>query len=447
MEKTFRYIVFLILCFPILSFSQTFNLKEGKKYQKLNFQLVNNLIIIPVEVNGSMLSFILDSGVSTPILFNISDQDSIQINNVHEVTIRGLGEGDSMKALSSRGNFFKIENIESLNQDLYVVMDKSLNFSPSLGVPIHGIIGYDLFRDFIIDVNYSKRVMKLYRPKTYVHKKSKRYRAVPLTILKKKAYVKGTVSMSKVENIQVNLLVDTGSSDALWLFENEEKGIAIPDKNYEDFLGKGLSGNIYGKRTKVNNLSLGGFFLKDAKAAFPDKESYANLKSLINRNGSIGGEVLKRFNIVFDYAHNKITLKRNKNFNTPFRYNMSGIDLQHSGVRYMAEQITEANRVVSVGNREENHFGNVQILFENTTRLSLVPEIIVSGIRAGSPSDLAGLREGDLILAVNGKRVYKYKLQEILTLLNEKEGKKIRVLIERSESDLLFSYVLKKVFK
>ena len=38
--------------------------------------------------------------------------------------------------------------------------------------------------------------------------------------------------------------------------------------------------------------------LKDAKAAFPDMASFQALTDLAGRNGSLGGEVLKRFNMV-----------------------------------------------------------------------------------------------------------------------------------------------------
>ena len=89
----------------------------------------------------------------------------------------------------------------------------------------------------------------------------------------------------------------------------------------------------------------------------------------------------------------------------------------------------------------------MQILFQDRTRLSLVPEIIVSGIRAGSPAETAGLKEGDVILAVNGKSVHKYKIQEIIQMLDEKKGKRIKVLIERYNRDLLFSFVLEDLFK
>lgn len=443
MKKVCLILTTVLLCFPVFGTAQGFDLPQGQKFQKVKFQLINNLIIIPMEINGSELSFILDSGVGRPILFNISDQDSIQINNVSEITIRGLGQGEPIQALRSRNNFFKMGKVENRNQQLYVVMDKDLNFSPSLGIPVHGIIGYDLFCDFVVEINYGSNIIKFYDPEFYQYKNSKRDETLPLHIIKKKAYIDGTVYLSTRGEVPVKMLLDTGSSDSIWLFEDEN--IEIPDKSYDDFLGRGLSGNIFGKRTMVNSIKIGRFTLKNAKAAFPDMESFGDIVSLGNRNGSVGGEVLKRFNIVFDYPGNKITFRKNRNFKLPFQYNMSGIQLQHNGLRYVSESISNARGIVE--NDKKGSFGNVQILFEAQTRLSLVPEIVVSGIRAGSPAETAGLQEGDVILAVNGKNVHRYKLQEITQMLNEKEGKKIRVLIERFSSDLLFSFVLENMFK
>nr|WP_299388455.1 aspartyl protease family protein [Allomuricauda sp.] len=429
---------------PCLVSAQGFKLPNDQKYQKVGFEMINNLIIIPIEVNGAKLKFVLDSGVSKPILFNLSDQDSLQINNVSEVTIKGLGGGEPMKALSSIGNTFKLGKAKNYNQDLYVVLDKGINFSTSLGVPVHGILGYDLFRDFVVEINYGGGNIKLHNPKHFKHNKSRKSQTLPISIERKKAYVQGTVLLKDEENVPVKLLVDTGSSDALWLFHQPEKGLEIPEKNYEDYLGRGLSGDIFGKRTKVSGIKIGDFELKDAKAAFPYKESISLIKNFGDRNGSVGGEILKRFNMIFDYQRGLVTLKKNANFRDPFQYNLAGIALQHNGLRYIAESIADFNGVVR---SDDSSFGNVQILLENKTRLSLVPEIIVSGIRAGSPAAEAGLQEGDVILAVNGKRIHRYKLQEVLKMLNEKEGKRVRVLIERYNRDLLFSFVLKNVFE
>jgi hypothetical protein len=424
--------------------AQKFQLPEGVKSQKVSFQLINNLIVIPLEINDAKLNFILDTGVSKPILFNLSDQDSIELKNVSEITINGLGAGEPIKALNSIGNSFKLKKIRNNDQQLFVVLDKDINFSPTLGIPVHGIIGFDLFRDFVVDVNYSNKSIKFIDPKYYKPKSSGNIETLPLSIIDRKAYLDGEVSFDDQENVPVKLLVDTGSSDAVWLFQDLDKGINVPPKHYIDFLGKGLNGNIFGKRTKVRSVKLGKFLLKNAKAAFPDMFSFSSIKDHGDRNGTLGGEILRRFNIVFNYPDNKIHLRKNSNFGEPFRFNMSGVELQHNGVRYIAERITDSRGVVK---NDERSFGDVQILMENRTRLSLVPEIIVSGIRAGSPADEAGLKEGDIILAINGKRIHKYKLQEVLNMINEKEGKKVRVLIERYNKDLTFSFTLKDVFK
>ncbi len=435
-------IVFFLLVLPLFGLGQTFGLPHGQKHEKVKFQLINNLVIVPIEVNGTPLSFVLDTGVSTPILFNLSDKDSIQINEVSEITIQGLGEGEPIQALRSRNNSFKLGSIQNKSQRLYVVLDKSLNFSPSLGIPIHGIIGYDVFRDFVVEMNYSSRNIKFHDPEFYRYKKNNKNQELPLTLIRKKAYVDGEVFLKDDESVSVRMLLDTGSSDAIWLLENED--IQIPENFYVDFLGRGLGGDVYGKRTRVKSMKLGDFALKNAKAAFPDKVSFNAIKNLGNRNGSLGGEVLKRFNIIFDYRNQIITLRKNGNFKAPFQYNFSGIDLQHDGVRYVAERLANPSGLVT---EKEDTFGNVQILMENTTRLSLVPEIIVSGIRAGSPAEEAGLKEGDVILAVNGKSIHSYKLQEVFQMLNEKKGKRIRVVIERFDSDLAFTFVLKDMFE
>tara|TARA_R110001632_G_scaffold72519_1_gene167591 strand:- start:8859 stop:10193 length:1335 start_codon:yes stop_codon:yes gene_type:complete len=440
-----RHMVFLIWCCPVLLLSQNFKLPSGEKFQKVKFELVNNLIIIPIEVNGAQLSFILDSGVNKPILFNLSDKDSIQINNVSEIVIKGLGEGEPINALISSSNLFRIGEVVNTDQQLYVVMDKELNLSPRLGIPVHGIIGYDLFRDFIVELNYSSKYLKLHDPDLYRSKKSSKTRTLPLQIIQNKAYVQGDVLMKNKKNIPVKLLIDSGSSDALWLFEDLDRGLGVPRDNYVDFLGQGLSGSIYGKRTKIDGIKLAGFLLKDAKTAFPDLQYFNSITSFGSRNGSLGGEVLKRFTLVFNYSERTLSLRKNTLFNHPFDFNLSGINIQHNGMRYISESIADAGGLVLVDGGKS--FGDVQILFENMTRLSTVPEIIVSGIRAGSPGHKAGLQEGDVILAVNGKKVHHYKLQQILHMLNEKEGKRVKVLIERYQKDMLITYVLKDIFK
>ena len=424
--------------------SQFFQIPAGQKFQKVHFELVNNLMVIPMEVNGAQLSFILDSGVSHPILFNLADQDSIQLNNVSEILLRGLGDGEPIQALKSTNNTFKLGNIRNFSQHLFVVLDREMNFSPSLGIPVHGIIGYDLFRDFVVEINYARNMIKFHDPVSYTLKSKKKRVTIPMVVAQRRSFIDGEITVKGEKEIPVKLMIDTGSSDAVWLFDDPEKGISLPEIHYEDYLGRGLAGNIYGRRTKVDRIRIGGFELFDAKAAFPYMEYFTVAPQLEGRNGSVGAEILRRFNVIFDYRNKRITLSKNSRFSDPFRYNMSGVALQHNGMRYVVEQIDELQGGSVVDNRA---FGDVQILVGNRTQVSLVPEIVVSAIRAGSPADEAGLREGDVILAVNGKKVHNYKLQEILRMINDRPGKRIKVMIERQNRDITFSFILKNMFQ
>lgn len=435
-----------VVLLPFVAMGQSYALPNGVKKQKVRFQLINNLIVIPVAVNGVELSFILDSGVNHPIVFNLADADSVQINNVREISINGLGDGAPMKGFSSYNNTFNIKKITNANEMLYVVLEKSLDFSSSLGIPIHGIIGFDLFRDFVVNINYHSKFITFFDPNQYRPKTNSRQQEFPLVILKNKAYVRGSVKIADDNSVPVNLMIDTGSSDAVWLFHNKEKQITVPSKFFEDFLGKGFNGNIYGKRTKVNEISFGNFTFFDAKAAFPEMNNFKTHPQVVSghRNGSIGGELLKRFNLTFNYGDKTLVMRPNSGFKKPFYYNLSGLFLQHAGVRFIAERIADSRGIVQT---DGSSYGNVQLVMENRTRVSVVPEIVVSSIRLGSPADEAGMQQGDVILAVNGKSVHSYKLQEVIHMLNKRQGKRMKILVERANQDLVFGFTLRKVFE
>ena len=296
---------------------------QDRDRDKISFKLINNLIVIPVEVNGVPLSFLLDTGVSKAIIFNFVNLSSeLKINQTQQIFLRGLGEGESVEALRSKNNIFKIGDAVSIGQDVFAIFDPSLNFTPQLGIPIHGIIGYDLLKDFVVEINYSKKQIVLHDPQFYKPKKCKNCETFDLEFSGNKPFIDGNVNiLGNSKSVPVKLLIDSGGSDALWLFENSVENINVPEKFFDDFLGRGLSGSVYGKRSKISSFSIGTFLLESVNTAFPDSTSISVAKKFKERNGSLGGEILKRFNVIFDYPNKKISLRKNSNFKAPFYYN------------------------------------------------------------------------------------------------------------------------------
>lgn len=443
MKHSFTYLLLMLFAFSF-SYSQTgFKLLGEREKKTVRFKFVNNLIIIPVEVNGVELSFVVDTGVNKTILFNLTESDSLEVKNVEEIYIRGLGEGNPIKAFKSRGNRFRIKNnIHSNNQELYIILDENINFSHRLGFPVHGIIGYDLFKDFVLEINYIRKTLRFYNPETYQYKTCRKCQNFELDFILNKPYIDVSVDMEKKDGIATKLLIDSGSSDALWLFEEPKKEITLPEKYFEDFLGRGLSGSIYGKRARVKNLRMGNFVLKEAKVAFPDSSSVKYIRNIEDRNGSLGGEVLKRFHVVFDYRNKKISLRKNGKFKEPFKYNMSGIELQHNGIRFVKELASNIHGIVK---DDKDPYGGVKILLNDRYDIKLHPAFEIAEIRENSPAALAGLRKGDIVISVNGKPTYRHSLQEVSEMLNEAEGKKIRLLVQREGLDLKFLFKLKKI--
>ncbi|WP_406683032.1 PDZ domain-containing protein [Seonamhaeicola sp. MEBiC1930] len=429
-----------------IGYSQNkFIIQNKKGTDKISFKLINNLIVIPIEVNGVELSFLLDTGVSKPIIFNfLNISDTLKIKNTERIFIRGLGTDEPVEAIRSSNNFFKIGDTFNLSQDLYAVYDLNLNFGPRLGVPIHGIIGFDLFKDLVVEINYSTKVIKLTEPEKYSYKSCRKCEQFNLEFHNNKPYVYAEVGLND-NRIPLKLLIDTGGSDSLWLFEDQSLGIVSGEKFFNDFLGHGLSGSVYGKRAKAQAFYLKSFKLKSPNVAYPDSLSIVYAKKVKNRNGSMSGNILKRFNIVIDYKGALLTLKKNKNFNEKFQYNKSGIELAHQGVRYVKEfQAVKRKFDTRYQNRVNS---GTRIVFDGEYKMVLKPAYAIVELREGSPAKRAGLMKGDVVLAVNGNSIHHQPLQEIIGLFYGNAGKSIKLKVERDTKKLNFSFKLENLLE
>lgn len=443
MKKTL--VILLLLCFNSLGFSQgEFFVQNTRKSDKIHFKFINNLVVIPVEINGVELSFLLDTGVSKPIVFSfLNVSDTLNIKDTEKVFLRGWGEEEPIEALKSRNNVFKIGDAIKWDQDLFAVFDADLNFAPRLGIPVHGILGYDLFKDLVVEINYSRKFIRLTEPEYYHYKNCKKCERIHLEFYNNKPYLNMNVKINK-KDIPIKVLIDSGGSDALWLFEDKDLGIQSSDKYFYDFLGHGLSGSVYGKRSKIEEVSLNSFVLKNANVAYPDSTSISYARQFKDRNGSLAGNILKRFNLIIDYSRGIITFKKNSYFKDPFSYNKSGIELANIGFRF----VKEIDRVTIDNEKTISNEGmhNNRIVFDNKYKLSLKPIYSIVELRKDSPAERAGLKIGDMVLYINGKPSYEYSLQDLMHKFYDDDGTRIKLKVERDGKELSFNFKLEKLF-
>ncbi|MCK5678921.1 MAG: aspartyl protease family protein [Flavobacteriaceae bacterium] len=438
-KKTFYFIFILFISFSGIS-QGSFNILKNNESVTIPFTLVNNLVVISAKVNGKELSFLLDTGIDKTILFNLKFSDSLILKNVEKIKLRGLGEGEPIEALKSKNNLLRINKIVNPNHLIFMIIDDQFDLSTKMGIDINGIIGGDLFKSFIVKINYSTKKITFYDPKFFTYKKCNNCITLPLEFFNQKPYIDVFVQDYLGEEFKVKLLIDSGGGDALWLFENTDPKITIPEKFFKDYLGRGLSGSIYGKRSKIKKLRIGDYIFENALVSYPDSTSIITVHNSKFRNGTLGAEILKRFHVIFDYQNSKITLKKNLFYKTPFLYNKSGMELVYSGDVLVQEK---SSRFVNY-KFEENKSSLITEVMA-IYNLAYKPSYQISFIRKQSPAHFAGLLVGDVILEINGKPAYNNKLQEIVFILSGKENKKIKLLIERNGKQLKYEFLLKNI--
>lgn len=366
----------------------------GTKKVQIRFRLVNNLIIIPLVINNSdTLHFILDTGIENTIISEISLGDTLSLKYSRITPITGLGIGKPVDGVVSTGNTFTLPGITGIGQTVFVLLQDVFDLSNELGIRVHGLIGYRIFRHFIVHINYEKRVITLYDPRQFRYKQRRHEAVLPLTFQGNKPYVTASVVNDKGQEVPVKLLVDTGLGFGLWLLPGTAEGLNIPSLSVRTFLGTGLNGRINGRLARIPAFRLGPYTFEEPVVGFPDTLSFFPATYSDNRNGTLGSGMLRRFDVTIDYFNNRMILRPNNHFKAPYFVNNAGIHITAPlpGFRYY----------------------------------------LISDVRAGSPAARAGLRKGDHLEKINGKSATNMTMDEIYRIFQNKPGRLIRITVVR----------------
>lgn len=404
----------LISIFTLAHFwgnSQTlgFTIAEGRKRVEIPIEIHNNLVVVPVLLNGTLpLKFIVDTGVRTAILTEKAYTDILNLTYARKYTIAGPGGENLIEAYVTNGVELQLPGVNGLGHALLVLQEDYLELRNNLGTDVHGVLGYELFSRFVIKVDYRQKTLTLMLPEK--SNPGRKFESIPISIEDTKPYVNVDLTQANGEKKKMKLLIDSGASHSLLIEPKSDSTVDVPVNAVSCVVGRGLGGAIRGKTGRVKELEIGHYKMQNVIANFPDPNSYMDTLKLGStfRNGTLGGEILSRFTVIYDFSKEKIYLKKNSDFKKGFYYNLSGLTIRAKGNRLNTFEITD--------------------------------------IRKFSSSDKAGLQIGDQIISVNGQSVKDLDLNQLNGVLNVKPGKKVLVSVKRNNEMFSAKMVLENNF-
>lgn len=405
------FFVFSLIFFALNGRAQTlgFSLTEGRKRVDIPIEIHNNLVVVPVVLNGMLpLKFIVDTGVRTAILTEKTYTDILNLSYSRKYSIAGPGGVNLIEAYVTNGVDIQLPGVDGHGHALLVLGEDYLELRNYLGTDVHGVLGYELFSRFIVKIDYKNKVMSLMMPEKL--RTSRKYKTIPLLIEDTKPYIMANVIQVNGEQKKLKLLVDSGASHGLLLDPATDSTLDVPLNAVSCTVGRGLGGEIRGKSGRLQELNLGGFELKNLLANYPDPNSYVDTLKLGQtfRNGTLGGEILTRFTVIYNFSKEELYLKKNADFKKGFYYNLSGLTLRAKGTRLNSFEVTD--------------------------------------VRKFSSSDKAGIQVGDEILSVNGINSSEVNLNQLNGQLNQRPGKRISMNIKRNNVVLTKKMVLQNSF-
>lgn len=409
MKKILLTIALSSLLSSFLS-AQLYDINVQRNIKKIDipFEYKNNFIIVKVTFNDIFpLKFIFDTGAEHTILTRREITDLLQINYERQFTLKGSDLKTDLYAYLATGVSLSIHNLVAVNRPILVLEEDYFRFEQYGGIEVQGILGADLFRRFVVKIDYRRQVITLYDPEKFELPRGK-FVEIPVDIQRNKPYINAPTKLSQDTTVNARYLLDTGASLALLIYTNTHPALDLPPNYIRSKIGMGLGGFLEGFLGRVEDINLGGeFHLPGVITNFQEIPEGLDSTFLHGRNGIIGNEILSRFEIIIDYIHGRIYLEPQKNFKQRFEYDKSGLVIAASGTH--------------------------------------LDEFLVVDIIGDSPAEEAGVQIGDQIVGVNFIPAGLLELSGITKKLRKREGKHIRLVVLRNDERIIFKFRLQRL--
>jgi predicted aspartyl protease len=375
--------------------------RQDRKPFEIPFQPTNNLIILRGSINGSKpLSLLLDTGAGGSVI-NESRAKELGLK-LKGQTEAATGDG-AVEASFVKGVELNISGLKLSDLTLTAIDLRGLE--AGFGQPIDGILGYDIFAEFVVEIDYVTQRVRLHKPKSYKYSGSGQ--TIPITIEDNRPFIRGEIVQPGATAVEGRFEFDIGQIGAVTLgkaFTSKNDLLKSTSGTLQVTTGAILAGKSNVQIGRIQNLRLGRFVIKNPITTFaPDNRGEEDTTDYA---GLVGGEILRRFRVVVDYSRRRVVLEPNKHFSEPYEFDMSGASLTSGGSKF-------------------NTF-KVRALVEN------------------SPASEMGLRVGDEIIAIDGKSTEGMTLEKIRRMFRQARRKYV-ISIKRNALTMQISLTTRRL--
>lgn len=297
------------------------------------FRLAGDSVHIPVQIRGNLiyvrgrigdsdsLWIVLDSGAGSSV---IDDDRARELR----LDVRDGGEAHGAGGTTSAGRVSDVTiAIPGLTIEHASLTAIPLgNLAGSAGRRIDVILGEPLLRRFVVRIDYERAELTIVDPARFQAPAGAA--SLPLRYQGNLPYVTARVTLPGQPAAEGRFVIDTGSANSIILgapFVREHHALDAVGKTIET-RGNGVGGQSQNRLGRVDSLELAGFGLSRPTATL--RVSDTGVIAAKGAIGNIGGDVLRRFTVTFDYSRDRMYLEPNAHLGDPFEADMAGIGMQ-----------------------------------------------------------------------------------------------------------------------
>ena len=302
------------------------------------FELVTRHVVVKVKINNSRpLSFVLDTGDKVGIVdTDVAKELGLKLEG--QVSLGGAGS-DTVRGSMVEEATWTLPGLEGFSQPIRLAIPLR-RLAARFGHDFDGIIGADFIKQFVVEVDYPARVIRLHDKDRFNYAGAGD--SVPVQFNQGHPILEAEVTPLGGEPLKGKFVLDIGSGGALALhspFVSQNHLLNSSVKTIRAIGLGGAGGQSNGRIGRVAELKIGKFKITSPLTVFSEDKAGAFASSELA--GNIGQQIAGRFKLFLDYNHNRIIFEPAATFNQPFDRAHSGLALSGEGKDYTTFRITE----------------------------------------------------------------------------------------------------------